>query len=228
MLLIVTVVGRVLFYHVVTLYSVSSSVQVLCAVATEGEVGGAWRVWSERQGEPEPGDPKEPPAAAGESAAKNWSGQVWYYNNCPLGFGDFSVDSFLSPHRLTQTHSQHSEKNEALQQRMNELKSSLGSAQLEASRWMARYDSLMEQHQGLDITMTKLDNHCEVNQLNQHWFDLHTVKFRLFSPFEEGLRSSTRPWIVNQSTVTHNSFDSCVSQIVNQTYCPALWSDNGD
>uniref|UniRef100_A0AAQ5ZP61 HOOK N-terminal domain-containing protein n=1 Tax=Amphiprion ocellaris TaxID=80972 RepID=A0AAQ5ZP61_AMPOC len=51
---------------------------------------------------------------------------------------------------------------EGLQQRVNELKSSLSSSQLEVSRWMARYDSLMEQHQGLDLTMTKLDNHCEL------------------------------------------------------------------
>lgn len=65
--------------------------------------------------------------------------------------------------RLTQSQSQHSEQNEELHQRINELKSSLGSAQLDASQWVARYDSLMEQHQNLDLTMTKLDNHCEVN-----------------------------------------------------------------
>uniref|UniRef100_A0A7N8WPU4 Coiled-coil domain containing 88C n=1 Tax=Mastacembelus armatus TaxID=205130 RepID=A0A7N8WPU4_9TELE len=58
--------------------------------------------------------------------------------------------------------SQQSEKNEGLQQRMNELKSSLSSTQLEVSRWMALYDSLMEQHRGLDLNMTKLDNHCEL------------------------------------------------------------------
>uniref|UniRef100_A0A8C2ZAG8 Coiled-coil domain containing 88C n=1 Tax=Cyclopterus lumpus TaxID=8103 RepID=A0A8C2ZAG8_CYCLU len=55
-----------------------------------------------------------------------------------------------------------SEQCEGLQQRMNDLKSSLSSAQREESRWMARYDTLMEQHQGLDLTMTKLDNHCEL------------------------------------------------------------------
>ncbi|XP_044022342.1 protein Daple isoform X2 [Siniperca chuatsi] len=64
--------------------------------------------------------------------------------------------------RLTESQSQQSEQCEGLQQRMNELKSSLSSAQLEVSRWMAQYDSLMEQHQGLDLTMTKLDNHCEL------------------------------------------------------------------
>ncbi|XP_038134757.1 LOW QUALITY PROTEIN: uncharacterized protein LOC119779244, partial [Cyprinodon tularosa] len=61
--------------------------------------------------------------------------------------------------RLTQNQAQ---QNQGLQQRLNELKSSLSSAQQEAGQWMARYDSLMEQHQNLDITMTKLDNHCEL------------------------------------------------------------------
>ncbi|XP_053291192.1 protein Daple isoform X1 [Pleuronectes platessa] len=64
--------------------------------------------------------------------------------------------------RLTESQSQHSEKSEGLQQRMNELRKSLSSAQLEESQWKAQYDSLMEQHQGLDLTMTKLDNHCEL------------------------------------------------------------------
>ncbi|XP_072221836.1 protein Daple isoform X1 [Leuresthes tenuis] len=64
--------------------------------------------------------------------------------------------------RLTESQSHHAEQNEGLHQRINELKSSLGSTQQEASQWMARYDSLMEQHQGLDLTMTKLDNHCEL------------------------------------------------------------------
>uniref|UniRef100_A0A3B4Y0S1 Coiled-coil domain containing 88C n=1 Tax=Seriola lalandi dorsalis TaxID=1841481 RepID=A0A3B4Y0S1_SERLL len=54
---------------------------------------------------------------------------------------------------------QHSE---GLQQRVNELKGSLSSAQQEVTQLMAQYDSLMEQHQGLDLTMTKLDNHCEL------------------------------------------------------------------
>ncbi|XP_073339727.1 protein Daple isoform X2 [Pagrus major] len=64
--------------------------------------------------------------------------------------------------RLTENQSQQSEQSEGLQQRMNELKRSLSSTQLEVSQWMTRYDTLMEQHQGLDLTMTKLDNHCEL------------------------------------------------------------------
>ncbi|KAM8915228.1 protein Daple isoform 2-T2 [Spinachia spinachia] len=64
--------------------------------------------------------------------------------------------------RLIESQLKQSEQCEGLQQRINEYKSSLSSAQLEESRSMARYDSLMEKHQGLDLTMTKLDNHCEL------------------------------------------------------------------
>uniref|UniRef100_A0AAQ4QY82 Coiled-coil domain containing 88C n=1 Tax=Gasterosteus aculeatus aculeatus TaxID=481459 RepID=A0AAQ4QY82_GASAC len=64
--------------------------------------------------------------------------------------------------RLIERQLQQSEQCEGLQQRINEYKSSLGSAQMEERQWMAQYDSLMEKHQGLDLTMTKLDNHCEL------------------------------------------------------------------
>lgn len=66
--------------------------------------------------------------------------------------------------RLTENQLQQSEQSEGLQQRMSEVKSSLSSAQLEVNRWKADYDSLKEQHQLLDINMTKLDNHCEVSR----------------------------------------------------------------
>ncbi|XP_069573531.1 LOW QUALITY PROTEIN: protein Daple [Brachyistius frenatus] len=64
--------------------------------------------------------------------------------------------------RLAESQSQQTEQHEGLQQRMNDLKSSFSSAQLEVSQWMTRYDTLMEQHQGLDLSLAKLDNHCEL------------------------------------------------------------------
>ncbi|XP_019732238.1 protein Daple isoform X1 [Hippocampus comes] len=64
--------------------------------------------------------------------------------------------------RMSHSESQQSAQCNALQQQMNELKTSFSTAQLEVNRWMSRYDTLMEQHQGLDLTMTKLDNHCEL------------------------------------------------------------------
>ncbi|XP_029349313.1 protein Daple isoform X2 [Echeneis naucrates] len=64
--------------------------------------------------------------------------------------------------RMTVSQSLHLEHSEGLQQRFNELKGALSSTQLEVSQWMTRYDSLMEQHQSLDLTMTKLDNHVEL------------------------------------------------------------------
>uniref|UniRef100_A0A672T1F5 HOOK N-terminal domain-containing protein n=1 Tax=Sinocyclocheilus grahami TaxID=75366 RepID=A0A672T1F5_SINGR len=51
---------------------------------------------------------------------------------------------------------------DSLQLQTKELKTSLNESQLELNRWQARYDQLKEQHQGLDISMTKLDNHCEL------------------------------------------------------------------
>ncbi|CAL8271168.1 unnamed protein product [Merluccius merluccius] len=64
--------------------------------------------------------------------------------------------------RMTQSQSQLNEQCEGLQQRTNELKSLLSSTQTETSHWMKQYDSLMEQHRGLDLSKTKLENHCEL------------------------------------------------------------------
>uniref|UniRef100_A0A673NER9 Protein Daple-like n=1 Tax=Sinocyclocheilus rhinocerous TaxID=307959 RepID=A0A673NER9_9TELE len=64
--------------------------------------------------------------------------------------------------RLMQTHMQLKQEYDSLQLQTKELKTSLNESQLELNRWQARYDQLKEQHQGLDISMTKLDNHCEL------------------------------------------------------------------
>ncbi|KAG7465787.1 hypothetical protein MATL_G00157300 [Megalops atlanticus] len=64
--------------------------------------------------------------------------------------------------RLTQTHEQLRQEYDRLQLQTKELKTSLNESQLELNRWQARYDQLKEQNQGLDISLTKLDNHCEL------------------------------------------------------------------
>uniref|UniRef100_A0AAR2K5Q5 HOOK N-terminal domain-containing protein n=1 Tax=Pygocentrus nattereri TaxID=42514 RepID=A0AAR2K5Q5_PYGNA len=64
--------------------------------------------------------------------------------------------------RLSHTHAQLQQEYDSLQHQSKELKTSLNESQLELNRWQARYDQLKEQHQGLDISMTKLDNHCEL------------------------------------------------------------------
>lgn len=33
---------------------------------------------------------------------------------------------------------------------------------MDANRWMAQHDSLLEQCQNLDLKVTKAENHCEV------------------------------------------------------------------
>ncbi|XP_037687982.1 protein Daple isoform X2 [Choloepus didactylus] len=51
---------------------------------------------------------------------------------------------------------------EELHTHTKELKTSLNNSQLELNRWQARFDELKDQHQSMDISLTKLDNHCEL------------------------------------------------------------------
>uniref|UniRef100_A0AAY4B9Q4 HOOK N-terminal domain-containing protein n=1 Tax=Denticeps clupeoides TaxID=299321 RepID=A0AAY4B9Q4_9TELE len=64
--------------------------------------------------------------------------------------------------RLLLTHEHLSQEYDGLQLQTKELKTSLNATQLELNRWQAQYDQLKEQHQGLDLSMTKLDTHCEL------------------------------------------------------------------
>ncbi|XP_053538914.1 protein Daple isoform X2 [Ictalurus punctatus] len=64
--------------------------------------------------------------------------------------------------RLSQKHAHLRQEYDGLQNQSKELKMSLNESQLELNRWQARFDQLKEQHQGLDISLTKLDNHCEL------------------------------------------------------------------
>ncbi|XP_077123884.1 protein Daple isoform X1 [Ranitomeya variabilis] len=49
-----------------------------------------------------------------------------------------------------------------LHKHTKDTKSSLNNAQMELNRWQAKFDELKEQHQNMDITLTKLDNRCEL------------------------------------------------------------------
>uniref|UniRef100_A0AAY4B920 Coiled-coil domain containing 88C n=1 Tax=Denticeps clupeoides TaxID=299321 RepID=A0AAY4B920_9TELE len=64
--------------------------------------------------------------------------------------------------QLLLTHEHLSQEYDGLQLQTKELKTSLNATQLELNRWQAQYDQLKEQHQGLDLSMTKLDTHCEL------------------------------------------------------------------
>ncbi|KFQ04517.1 Protein Daple, partial [Leptosomus discolor] len=64
--------------------------------------------------------------------------------------------------RVNFLHSQLKAEYEGLHLHTKELKTSLNNSQLELNRWQARYDELKEQHQSMDISLTKLDNHCEL------------------------------------------------------------------
>ncbi|XP_039739964.1 protein Daple [Pteropus medius] len=64
--------------------------------------------------------------------------------------------------RISFLHHQLKEEYEELHSHTKELKASLNGSQLELNRWQARFDELKEQHQSMDISLTKLDNHCEL------------------------------------------------------------------
>ncbi|KAJ6661856.1 hypothetical protein lerEdw1_013027 [Lerista edwardsae] len=64
--------------------------------------------------------------------------------------------------RVNFLHTQLKVEYEGLHSHTKELKTSLNNSQLELNRWQARYDELKEQHQTMDISLTKLDNHCEL------------------------------------------------------------------
>lgn len=64
--------------------------------------------------------------------------------------------------RVNFLHQQLQGEYEELHVHTKELKTALNTSQLELNRWQARCDELKEQHQTMDISLTKLDNHCEV------------------------------------------------------------------
>ncbi|KAL9849034.1 protein Daple isoform 2-T2 [Geothlypis trichas] len=64
--------------------------------------------------------------------------------------------------RVNFLHNQLKAEYEGLHSHTKELKTSLNNSHLELNRWQARYDELKEQHQSMDISLTKLDNHCEL------------------------------------------------------------------
>ncbi|XP_062946735.1 protein Daple isoform X2 [Cynocephalus volans] len=64
--------------------------------------------------------------------------------------------------RVSFLHHQLKGEYEELHAHTKELKTSLNNSQLELNRWQARFDELKQQHQSMDISLTKLDNHCEL------------------------------------------------------------------
>uniref|UniRef100_M3Y906 Coiled-coil domain containing 88C n=1 Tax=Mustela putorius furo TaxID=9669 RepID=M3Y906_MUSPF len=76
---------------------------------------------------------------------------------CPAVLG-----LWLSTPRVNFLHQQLRGEYEELHAHAKELKTSLNNSQLELSRWQARFDELKGQHQSMDISLTKLDNHCEL------------------------------------------------------------------
>uniref|UniRef100_W5N6J6 Coiled-coil domain containing 88C n=1 Tax=Lepisosteus oculatus TaxID=7918 RepID=W5N6J6_LEPOC len=64
--------------------------------------------------------------------------------------------------RLTAAHDLLRGECEGLRVHSKELKTALNNEQLDLNRWQARFDELKEQNQNMDISLAKLDNHCEL------------------------------------------------------------------
>ncbi|XP_019600731.2 protein Daple isoform X3 [Rhinolophus sinicus] len=64
--------------------------------------------------------------------------------------------------RVNFLHQQLKGEYEELHTHTKELKTSLNNSQLELNRWQARFDELKAQHQSMDISLAKLNNHCEL------------------------------------------------------------------
>ncbi|XP_054987899.1 protein Daple [Sorex araneus] len=64
--------------------------------------------------------------------------------------------------RVSSLHQQLQGEHEELRAHTKELKTALNTSQLELNRWQARFDQLKEQHQSMDLSLTKMDTHCEL------------------------------------------------------------------
>lgn len=88
---------------------------------------------------------------------------VWSLNVKSFLWSVFHKPVVFFVFRVNFMHNQLKAEYEGLHSHTKELKTSLNNSQLELNRWQARYDELKEQHQSMDISLTKLDNHCEVS-----------------------------------------------------------------
>ncbi|XP_063295826.1 protein Daple isoform X2 [Pelobates fuscus] len=59
-------------------------------------------------------------------------------------------------------HTELKEEYTSLHKHTKDMKTSLNNSQMELNRWQARFDELKVQHQDMDISLSKLDNHCEL------------------------------------------------------------------
>ncbi|XP_070590862.1 girdin isoform X3 [Erythrolamprus reginae] len=100
--------------------------------------------------------------------------------------------------RLNHTYIQLLKENEVLQVDHKNLKTSLNSSKLEQTRLEAEFSKLKEQYQELDITRTKLNNHCELlsqikgnlEEENRHLLDqIQTLMLQNRTLLEQNMES---------------------------------------
>nr|XP_020039823.1 protein Daple [Castor canadensis] len=101
---------------------------------------------------------------------------------------------------------------EELHAHTKELKTSLNNAQLDLNRWQARFDELKEQHQSMDISLTKLDNHCEL--LSRLKGNLEEENRHLLSQIQ--LLSQQNQTLLEQNTESKEQFHEEQKQYIDK------------
>lgn len=113
---------------------------------------------------------------------------------------------WLSNPRISFLHHQLKGEYEELHAHTKELKTSLNTSQLELNRWQVRFDELKEQHQSMDISLTKMDNHCEVRHCEGGTSLLQVASRRL--------EMSLKPRLDQNATCGRNISEATLSDIL--------------
>ncbi|XP_040831089.1 protein Daple isoform X2 [Ochotona curzoniae] len=114
--------------------------------------------------------------------------------------------------RVSFLHQQLKGEYEELHTHTKELKTSLHNSQLELNRWQARFDELKEQHQSMDLSLTKLDNHCEL--LSRLKGNLEEENHHLLSQIQ--LLSQQNQMLVEQNLESKEQFHEEQKQYIDK------------
>uniref|UniRef100_F6ZN32 Coiled-coil domain-containing 88C n=1 Tax=Xenopus tropicalis TaxID=8364 RepID=F6ZN32_XENTR len=116
--------------------------------------------------------------------------------------------------RLNFLHGELQTEYSSLHKHTKEVKTSLNNAQMELNRWQARFDELKEQHQTMDISLTKLDNHCEL--LTRLKSNLEEENHHLLSQIQ--MLSQQNQMLLEQSMETKEQYHEEQKQYIDKLH----------
>ncbi|XP_018087916.1 protein Daple-like isoform X1 [Xenopus laevis] len=116
--------------------------------------------------------------------------------------------------RLNFLHGELQTEYNSLHKHTKEVKTSLNNAQMELNRWQVRFDELKEQHQTMDISLTKLDNHCEL--LTRLKSNLEEENHHLLSQIH--MHSQQNQMLLEQSMETKEQYHEEQKQYIDKLH----------